>query len=71
MAASDRIKVILQAAFTPSSIEVIDESHKHASHAHAMKRRGAASERGRNPFSRQSWFPKHLEARAGLTAIVP
>ena len=42
IAAGDRIKAKLQAAFAPDSIEVIDESHKHASHAHAMKRPGAA-----------------------------
>ncbi len=42
-AAGERIKAILQAAFAPDSIEVIDESHKHASHAHAMGRRGAAA----------------------------
>ena len=43
MAAGDRIKAKLQAAFAPGSIEVIDESHKHASHAHAMKRPGTAA----------------------------
>ncbi|MGH6800901.1 MAG: BolA family protein [Methylocella sp.] len=42
-AAGDRIKAKLQAGFAPDSIEVIDESHKHASHAHAMKRHGAAA----------------------------
>ncbi|MGH6823432.1 MAG: BolA family protein [Methylocella sp.] len=41
--AGGRIKAKLQAAFAPDSIEVIDESHKHASHAHAMKRPGAAA----------------------------
>jgi BolA family transcriptional regulator, general stress-responsive regulator len=43
IAAGDRIKAKLQAAFAPDSIEVIDESHKHASHAHAVKRPGAAA----------------------------
>ncbi|MGH6794081.1 MAG: BolA family protein [Methylocella sp.] len=38
----NRIKAKLQAAFAPESIEVIDESHKHARHAHAMNRPGAA-----------------------------
>ena len=55
IAAGDRIKAKLQAAFAPDSIEVIDESHMHASHAHAMKR-PARRERGRNPLSRQSSF---------------
>ena len=41
--AGDHIKAILQAAFAPVSIEVIDESHRHASHAHAMQRPGAAA----------------------------
>ncbi|MGH6836991.1 MAG: BolA family protein [Methylocella sp.] len=43
IAAGDRIKAKLQAAFAPDSLEVIDESHKHASHAHAVKRPGAAA----------------------------
>jgi BolA family transcriptional regulator, general stress-responsive regulator len=44
--AGDRIKAKLQAAFAPDSIEVIDESPKHASHAHAMKPGAAASAGG-------------------------
>jgi BolA family transcriptional regulator, general stress-responsive regulator len=40
IAAGDRIKAKLQAAFAPDAIEVIDESHMHASHAHAMNRPG-------------------------------
>ena len=43
IAAGDRIKAKLQAAFAPASIEVIDESHMHASHAHAMNRPGAGA----------------------------
>jgi BolA protein len=50
IAAGDRIKVKLQAAFAPGSIEVIDESHKHASHAHAMNRPGAAASAGGTHF---------------------
>ncbi len=50
IAAGDRIKAKLQAAFAPGSIEVIDESHKHASHAHAMKRPGAAASPGGTHF---------------------
>ncbi len=34
----NRIKAILHAALAPVSIEVIDESHKHASHTHTIKR---------------------------------
>jgi BolA protein len=50
IAAGDRIKAKLQAAFAPDSIEVIDESHKHASHAHVMNRPGAASTTGGTHF---------------------
>ncbi|MGH6812844.1 MAG: BolA family protein [Methylocella sp.] len=49
-AVGDRIKAKLKAAFAPDSIEVIDESHKHASHAHAMKRLGAAASAGGTHF---------------------
>src|SRR5580704_13821818 len=50
IAAGDRIKAKLQAAFAPNFIEVIDESHMHASHAHAMKRPGAAASPGGTHF---------------------
>ena len=50
IAAGDRIKAKLQAAFAPASIEVIDESHMHASHAHAMNRPGAAASVGGTHF---------------------
>jgi BolA family transcriptional regulator, general stress-responsive regulator len=50
IAAADRIKAKLQAAFAPGSIEVIDESRKHASHAHAMERPGAAASPGGTHF---------------------
>ena len=48
--AGDRIKAKLQAAFAPDSIEVIDGSHKHVGHAHAMKRPGTAASAGENHF---------------------
>ena len=50
MAAIDRIKTKLQAALAASSIEVIDESHKHATHVHAMKRPGIAGGAGETHF---------------------
>jgi BolA family transcriptional regulator, general stress-responsive regulator len=50
MAVGDRIKAKLQAALAPSSIEVIDESHKHATHAHAVERRGTAGGVGGTHF---------------------
>jgi BolA protein len=48
MAVRDRIKAKLQAALAPSSIEVIDESHKHATHA--VTRHGAARGAGETHF---------------------
>lgn len=50
MAAGARIKAKLQAAFSPVSIEVIDESRKHAAHAHAVKRSGTAGGAGETHF---------------------
>jgi BolA protein len=50
IAAGDRIKAKLRAAFAPGSIEVIDESHKHASHAHFMERPHAAASAGGTHF---------------------
>ncbi len=50
IAAGDRIKAKLQAAFAPNFIEVIDKSHLHASHAHAMNRPGAAASPGGTHF---------------------
>jgi BolA protein len=50
IAAGDRIRAKLQAAFAPDSIEVIDESHMHASHAHAIKRPGAGASPGGTHF---------------------
>ncbi len=50
LATGDRIRVKLQVAFAPSSIEVIDESHKHAGHAHIMKQPIAAANAGGTHF---------------------
>ena len=50
IAAGDRIKAKLRAAFAPGSIEVIDKSRQHASHAHAMKRAGADTSAGGTHF---------------------
>jgi BolA protein len=46
----DRIKAKLEAALAPVSIEVIDESAKHANHAHAMARPGKAEKAGGTHF---------------------
>lgn len=46
----DRIKAKLEAALTPVSLQVIDESHKHAGHAHAVMRPGTAHGSGGTHF---------------------
>jgi BolA protein len=48
--AGDRIRAKLQAALAPASIEVIDESHRHAGHAHAVNRPGAVASAGGTHF---------------------
>jgi BolA protein len=46
----DRIKARLQSALAPVSIEVIDESHKHASHTNALARRGLSVSAGETHY---------------------
>jgi BolA protein len=46
----DRIKAKLEAALAPISLQVIDESHKHAGHAHAVMRPGTAHGSGGTHF---------------------
>ncbi|HTV33310.1 MAG TPA: BolA family protein [Methylocella sp.] len=50
MTVKDRIETKLASALTPVSIEVIDESHKHAGHAHAVTRPGTAGAAGETHF---------------------
>lgn len=45
-----RIKTKLEAALAPSLLEVIDESHKHAGHAHAQMSPGRAHGDGGTHF---------------------
>lgn len=45
-----RIRGTLEAALTPVALEVIDESHKHAKHAHMMDRAGTAGVSGETHF---------------------
>ncbi len=47
---TNRITEKLQEALAPISLEVIDESHKHAGHAHAVMRPGTASGAGETHF---------------------
>ena len=45
-----RIRDTLQAALAPTMLDVIDESHKHAKHAHLMDRSGTAGASGETHF---------------------
>ncbi len=47
---ADRITKKLREALAPIVLEVIDESRKHAGHAHAMSRVGAAEGAGETHF---------------------
>jgi BolA family transcriptional regulator, general stress-responsive regulator len=47
---TERIVATLQAALAPIALEVIDESHKHAGHAHVMARPGSAQGSGETHF---------------------
>jgi BolA protein len=49
-AVGDRIKAKLEAALAPITLEVIDESRKHAGHAHAVTRHGTAEGVGGTHF---------------------
>lgn len=48
--AAARISARLQAALAPLSLEVIDESSKHAGHAHVMAHPGRAGQAGETHF---------------------
>jgi len=47
---AQRIRTKLQEGLTPSFLEVVDESHKHAGHAHAVTRPGTAHGEGGTHF---------------------
>ena len=46
-----RIRQILSDALAPAALEVIDESYKHAKHAHVMSRAGTAGAPGETHFA--------------------
>lgn len=48
--AAARIRRALEVALDPLHLEVIDESHKHAGHAHVMSRPGIAGAPGETHF---------------------
>ena len=62
-----RIKRTLVEALAPLSLEVIDESAKHAHHAHVVSRAGSAEGNGRDALPHQGGLgrvPRQEPARA-------
>ena len=47
---ADRIRAALMTGLSPAALEVIDESHKHAKHAHVVSRAGTAAGQGETHF---------------------
>lgn len=45
-----RMRRILNEALAPHALDIVDESHKHASHAHRMSRPGGATGTGETHF---------------------
>ena len=45
-----RLRQALTSGLAPTHLDVIDESHKHASHAHVMSRPGTAQTTGETHF---------------------
>ena len=64
---AERITQKLQAALAPVSLDVIDDSHKHAGHAHAMTHAAKAGRSGETHFTvkvvSDSFIGKSLLAR--------
>jgi BolA family transcriptional regulator, general stress-responsive regulator len=48
---AERIKLKLEAALAPVSLNVIDESHKHSGHAHAVTHMAKADHAGETHFN--------------------
>ena len=48
---AERIKQKLQAALAPISLAVIDESHRHAGHAHVIEHAAKAGKSGETHFN--------------------
>ncbi len=57
---ADAIKAKLKVAFSPTSLEVIDESHKHAGHAHVATRPGRAGGVGETHYQVKVVSPSFL-----------
>ena len=45
-----RIRETLRVALAPTALDVVDESHKHAKHAHMVERSGTAGAAGETHF---------------------
>ncbi len=48
---ADRIKRALEDALAPVALDIVDESHKHAGHAHRAARPGGATGTGETHFA--------------------
>ncbi len=48
---ADRIRHTLEDALAPTALAIVDESHKHASHAHRTARPGGATGTGETHFA--------------------
>jgi BolA protein len=63
----ERIRQALQAAFSPSRLEVVDDSHKHAGHAGARDGRGHFSVTVVSPaFAGMAPLARHRAVYAAL-----
>lgn len=47
---AERIRRTLEHALAPATLEIVDESHKHAGHAHVVSRAGTAGATGETHF---------------------
>ena len=48
---ADRMRQLIEDALAPTMLEIVDESHKHASHAHRSARPGGATGSGETHFN--------------------
>lgn len=67
----ERIRSALEAAFQPSELEVVDDSHKHAGHAGARDGRGHFSVRiVSDAFAGMPPLARHRAVYAALGAMM-
>ena len=67
----DAIRSLLQAAFAPSELEVIDDSHRHAGHEGAKDGRGHFRVRLVSPaFAGMATLARHRAVYAALGALM-